>query len=261
MSRRLMCRMTRLSLALAVCLAFEGCASMPGRPKPGVGTPRPDAILDFPTLYQQNCVGCHGAGGMNGPSYPLANPKYQALVSASILRQVIAQGEPGTMMPAFAMSSGGTLTDAQVDVLVTGMRKAWFKSQALAGANPPPYHSTAVANAAAGQQVYATYCVSCHGSADHPGKAASIIDPDFLSLLSDQGLRTIVIAGRPDIGQPDWRSDLSGQPMSDREVTDVVAWLSSKRPNGNAAPTASSESTAREKPAQRNYPAQKSGRG
>jgi cytochrome c oxidase cbb3-type subunit 3/ubiquinol-cytochrome c reductase cytochrome c subunit len=51
-----------------------------------------------------------------------------------------------------------------------------------------------------------------------------------LSLVSDQVLRTVVIAGRPDIGQPDWRSDVPGHPMSDQEVTDVVGWLSSQRP-------------------------------
>ena len=48
--------------------------------------------------------------------------------------------------------------------------------------------------------------------------------------MSDQVLRTVVIAGRPDIGQPDWRNDLPGHPMSDQEVTDVVGWLSSQRP-------------------------------
>jgi cytochrome c oxidase cbb3-type subunit III len=51
-----------------------------------------------------------------------------------------------------------------------------------------------------------------------------------LALASDQTLRTVIIAGRPDIGQPDWRNDLPGHPMSDQEVTDVVEWLSSQRP-------------------------------
>ena len=261
MSAFLLSTARSVGLALLVCLALQGCASMPGRPNPGVETPRPDAVLDFPTLYRQNCVGCHGAGGMNGPSYPLANPKYQALVSESILRQVIAQGEPGTLMPAFATSSGGTLTDAQVDALAAGMRQAWSKPQALAGANPPPYHSATVANAAAGRQVYSTYCASCHGEANHPGKAGSITDPDFLTLVGDQVLRTIVIAGRPDIGQPDWRGDLPGQAMSDREVTDVVAWLSSKRPSANAAAAVSSESPARPNAAHGKPQTEKSGRG
>ena len=87
------------------------------------------------------------------------------------------------------------------------------------------------ADAARGQQVYATYCARCHGAAGQPGKskAGSITEPAFLALVSDQMLRTVVIAGRPDIGQPDWRNDMPGHPMSDQEVTDVVGWLSSQR--------------------------------
>jgi len=39
-----------------------------------------------------------------------------------------------------------------------------------------------------------------------------------------------VSAGRPDRGQPDWRGYIAGRPMSSQEVSDVVAWLASKRP-------------------------------
>ena len=243
-------------LILILCVAIAGCASLPGRPKSGSETPRPSAVLDFPTLYQQNCTACHGATGMNGPSYPLANPAYQAVVDESVLRQVIAQGEPGTLMPAFARSAGGTLTDAQVNALVAGMRAAWYKPQALAGAHPPPYRSAAVADVSAGQAVYSAYCASCHGAPEQRGhsKAGSITNPDFLALISDQGLRTIIIAGRPDISQPDWRSDLLGHEMSDREVTDIVGWLSSKRPNANRAPGASSENLPPQKPIHRVLP-------
>ncbi len=38
-----------------------------------------------------------------------------------------------------------------------------------------------------------------------------------------------MITGRPELGAPDWRGDVSGKPMSDQEVTDVVAWLASRR--------------------------------
>jgi hypothetical protein len=55
------------------------------------------------------------------------------------------------------------------------------------------------------------------------------VDPSFLSLVSDQELRTLVIVGRPELGAPDWRGNVSGQPMSDQEISDVVAWLGSKR--------------------------------
>jgi cytochrome c oxidase cbb3-type subunit 3 len=224
--------MARLLITLVSCIAVLGCGQLPGHPKPGPEVPRPESVLDFKTLYAQNCSGCHGDEGMNGPSFPLANPLYQSLVDEQILRQTIANGEPGTHMPPFAISAGGALTDQQVDALVNGMRAAWFKSGTLESANPPPYKTTKPADAARGQQVYTTYCASCHGAAEASGKskAGSITDPAFLSLVSDQVLRTVVIAGRPDIGQPDWRSDLPGHPLSDQEVTDVVGWLSNQRP-------------------------------
>jgi membrane fusion protein (multidrug efflux system) len=39
----------------------------------------------------------------------------------------------------------------------------------------------------------------------------------------------VSIAGRPELGAPDWRGNVPGKPMSDQEVTDVVAWLASRR--------------------------------
>jgi len=56
------------------------------------------------------------------------------------------------------------------------------------------------------------------------------VDGTFLGLVSDQGLRATIIAGRPDIGQPDWRNDAPGRVMTAQEVSDVVAWLSAQRP-------------------------------
>jgi len=225
-------------LMMVSCLAVLGCGQLPGHPKPGPEVPRPDEVVDFPTLYRQNCSACHGAEGMNGPSYPLANPAYQALVDEQVLHQIVAKGDPGTLMPAFAISAGGSLTDQQVDVLVKGMRAAWFKAGSTA--DQPPYRGGKTADAARGAQVYTTYCASCHGVAGQAAKskAGSITDPAFLALVSDQVLRTVVIAGRPDIGQPDWRNDLPGHPMSDQEVTDVVGWLSSQRPGTQQNKTA-----------------------
>jgi mono/diheme cytochrome c family protein len=227
--------MARLLMTLVSCIAVLGCGPLPGRPKPGSEVPRPDSVVDFATLYRQNCSACHGADGMNGPSYPLANPTYQALVDEQVLHQAVVNGVPGTLMPAFAISAGGSLTDQQVDALVHGTRAAWYKPGTLEGANLPAYKASTTVNPGHGQQVYTSHCASCHGEgAGAPntgieGKAGSILDPAFLSLVSDQVLRTVVIAGRPDIGQPDWRNVQPGHPMSDQDVTDVVGWLSSQR--------------------------------
>jgi hypothetical protein len=56
-----------------------------------------------------------------------------------------------------------------------------------------------------------------------------VLDPAYLALVSDQALRTAVIVGRSDLGMPDWRANISGQPMSPQEISDVVAWLASHR--------------------------------
>lgn len=217
--------------ALLCAGAVAGCASHERVPSAmDMGEMRPDQVVNFSRLYKQNCAACHGEDGGNGVSVPLANPEYLAIVDDNSLRTVIANGEPNTLMPAFARSAGGLLTDQQVNVLATGLRAKWGKPGILDGQNPPPYKADKQGDPAHGQQAYATYCASCHGAnALDPGKAGSILNPTFLALMHDQTLRTIIIAGRPDLGQPDWRNDVPGHPMTDQEITDLVSWLSSQR--------------------------------
>ena len=58
----------------------------------------------------------------------------------------------------------------------------------------------------------------------------SIVDGSFLALVSNQSLRTTVIVGRRELGAPDWRGNVPGTPMSEEDVSDVVAWLAAQRP-------------------------------
>lgn len=213
-----------------LAFALAGC-NLPGRPAPGPEVPRPDAVLSFDTLYGQSCAGCHGAKGSDGAAIDLANPEYEALIDDATLRDIIAHGEKGTLMPGFAVSDGGELTDQQIDVIVKGMRQRWAKANAFNGATPPPYKAAHAGDATKGQAVYAQACASCHGAtAQKPGKAGSILDGSFLALINEQTIRSIVIAGRPDIGEPDWRSHIAGRPMTDAEITDVSAWLMAQKP-------------------------------
>ncbi len=220
----------------AVGLALIGCNRIPGRPGPGPEVVRPDAVLDFPTLYKANCAACHGENGRNGAAISLGNPVYLAVAGEDTLREITAKGVSGKLMPPFAQSSGGMLTEQQITVLSHGMMQQWSKPNLFAGQNVPPYRATLPGDAARGQQAFGTFCARCHGAAGEGvaadasgvGKVGSIVDGSYLSLISDQGLRSITIAGRPDEGMPDWRTD-GAQPMTDQQVTDIVAWLSSKR--------------------------------
>jgi cytochrome c oxidase cbb3-type subunit 3/ubiquinol-cytochrome c reductase cytochrome c subunit len=224
---------------LVLCsFALFGCDHYSGKPVAGAEAARPEEVKDFSRLYAQNCSACHGADGQHGPAIALANPEYQAIVDDNTLRSAITSGEPGTLMPAFAQSAGGMLTEEQVNILVSGMRSHWFKAGSLNGVDAPPYKSGKQGDAAHGQQVFTTYCASCHSTGVQQKmqptqaaktKSSSITDGSYLALISDQSLRAIIIAGRPDLGHPDWRSALPGHPMSDQDVTDVVAWIASQR--------------------------------
>jgi cytochrome c oxidase cbb3-type subunit III len=216
-----------LGLSALVC----GCANAPGQPLPGDRPIVPSEISDFNILYGQNCAGCHGMEGKGGAAIALAGPVYLAIADDTVLRRAMTNGIPGTSMPAFAQSAGGMLTDSQIDVIVKGIRGRWSQPDLFRGADPPPYSSSTPGDSTRGSQVYATYCSSCHGAEGRGAKkASSIVDGSFLALINDQELRTIVIAGRPELGAPDWRGDVPGKPMSAQDVSDVVAWLASQRP-------------------------------
>src|SRR5207245_4470968 len=113
--------------------------AMPGRPKPADRELLPSEVMAFGALYGGNCAACHGADGRLGASRALNDPVYLALVPRDRLRRVVADGVPGTLQPAFAASSGGTLTDAQIDALVDGMLNTWGKAAPAKAGDLPPY--------------------------------------------------------------------------------------------------------------------------
>ena len=225
---------------LAAILA-SGCGAPHGQPAAGSEVLPPKEVLEFGTLYAENCAGCHGTDGRGGAAIALADPVYLAIADDAAIRKVIANGVGGTAMPAFAESAGGMLTDAQIDVITKEIRSRWSQRGIVDAANAPSYAPKSTGDARRGEAAYKTFCESCHGPGGGGGpKGSAITDGSFLALVSDQGLRTIVITGRPELGAPDWREDVPGKPMSDQEITDVVAWLASRRVANPGQPYAAS---------------------
>jgi mono/diheme cytochrome c family protein len=223
-------------VAILLCV---GCRP-PGRPAVADIVLKPEEVRDFGLLYAENCAGCHGHDGKGNVALALANPVYLAVASDDTIRRATALGVPGSLMPAFATSAGGTLTDGQIEILVNEIRARWAKPKAIPGASPPPYATAEPGNVQRGAQVCATFCAGCHGLAGKgTPKGSSIIDDSFLALVSDQNLRLTIIAGRPDLGHPDWRNDVPGRAMTPQEVTDVVAWLIAQRKANPGQPYAS----------------------
>ncbi|MGE3809111.1 MAG: cytochrome c [Gemmataceae bacterium] len=223
--------------------------------------PLPTQITSFIKLYEQNCQACHGAlikpdenysqlseaekdaDGRFGPAPPLSDPLFLAIVSDDDLRKVIAEGRPGTLMPAFAVKGvgleqngvrGGPLTDEQVNILIKGIRGRWGDAK-LKGPFPT-YRVTdpASGNLEAGKKLFKSVCADCHS-----GKR-TLDNPDLLALMSDQMLRRIIITGRPDLTledgkthMPDFRGTAGRpanfKPLTDKDIADLMALLISWR--------------------------------
>ncbi len=196
----------------------------PGRQAVEAATIRPADIADFHSLFSRNCYGCHGANGQGALTVGIGRPVYLALADDATIHETIEQGRPGTPMPAFAQKAGGMLTDAQIDILVHGIR-GWASPGAFADAKPPAYAASEPGDATRGAEVFKISCAQCHGPQGRGARA--ITDPSYLALVSDQHLRTVIIVGMPNFGMPDWRSH--PKPLTDADVGDLVAWLTAQR--------------------------------
>ena len=243
---------TLAALAAAAALAaLTGCENAPGYPR--TVEQRPEQQLDFATLYGQNCAGCHGPDGRGGAAIALNSSTYLAFAGRDHIRTVVARGIKGSLMPAFARSAGGMLTDQQVDAIVEGMFREWSQPATASAAELPPW-PVAPGSAAAGADVYKTACARCHGVTGNgtPSSGHSIADTAYLGLVDDQSLRTIIAAAHPERTTPDWRGYTS-QPLSSQQIDDLVAWLASHRTNApapaaSATPAAVSPIARKEKP-------------
>jgi len=211
------------TLSVAAMLALASCDAR-GRQAAQKVAIRPADIADFRLLYSENCSGCHGTNGQGALTVGIGRPLYLAIADDATIRHVVEEGRPGTPMQAFARKAGGMLTDAQIDILVHGIR-SWADPSAFANTKLPAYTASEAGDATRGAQLFKESCAQCHGPQGRGARA--IADPSYLALVSDQHLRTVIIVGMPNLGMPDWRS--RPKPLTDTDVGDLVAWLVAQR--------------------------------
>ncbi|MEE3328728.1 MAG: c-type cytochrome [Myxococcota bacterium] len=229
-----------LLATLGLCALSLGCnVDLPGKPDEADRYKRPVDVLDFDTLYSENCSGCHGADGRFGPARPLNDPLFLALAGPGAIVRAATTGKAGTPMPAFALSEGGVLSDAQIKAIADGIIARWSDPKA-AGSNLPPYSEKdsiaagfAPGSDVAGAEDFRMHCGPCHGATGAGAKeAGSVVNSSYLALSSDQSLRNTVIAGRLDLGMPNFREyETAGQrvALSPQQISNIVAWLASQR--------------------------------
>jgi len=176
-------------------------------------------------LFFDNCTLCHGQRG-EGDVGPVLNDKpFLAENSDERIYSLIATGVPGTEMPAWGQAYGGPFTDEQIRQLVALMRS--WEPKAIDHQAPlePP-------DAARGQVIFETKCVTCHGE-DGQGTddAPRLNDPENLSKFDDDWYINTITHGRPAQGMPTW-----GTVLSPQDIRDVVAMFRSWQSEASSQP-------------------------
>lgn len=185
------------------------------------------AAIDGGALFQQHCAACHGANGNGGVGVPLSLPDFQYSVTNEYLTTTIRIGRPGRVMPAFTQ-----LSDAEVQAIVKHIR-SW------APGKPYHYPTTKISgDVNHGKQLYAKYCVACHGANGEGGSgtgvtfsrprnlpiiAPSLNNIGFLKAVPDQMIKATLMNGRD--GTP--MISFLKQGLSEKDINDLVVYVRS----------------------------------
>jgi cbb3-type cytochrome c oxidase subunit III len=196
------------------------------------------APLPAAEVYQEYCTACHGDGAygrwdktlarfipaIRGPLAATATPEY--------LEANIAQGRPGTLMPAWAAQAGGLLPQ-EISGLVDYLR---------AGAAPTVVSSAGIVpgDAGHGGVLFAQNCAGCHGPAGRAGTAPELANPVFLSSASDAFIVTTVRNGRAGTAMPAFQRR-GAAALSDTEIGDLLAYIRSWGQGAEATQQAKAE--------------------
>src|ERR1700722_512604 len=86
---------------LALCSLGASPARSQAKPEQGKGAPRADALPGQRT-FTSTCAGCHGLDGRGGERAPnITGSAKLGRLSDANLAAIVANGVPGTGMPAF----------------------------------------------------------------------------------------------------------------------------------------------------------------
>jgi mono/diheme cytochrome c family protein len=169
------------------------------------------------TIYQEQCVACHGSQGEGGVGPALNNKTVLKNTLDEVFFSVIRSGVPNTQMPAWSVDYGGPLTDEDVRNVVAYVR-AWEPNAPVI--EPVVFEPSAER----GALLFESTCAICHGQNGKGDKAPAINDSTRLASLDNTWYRDTIKNGRPAKGMPTW-----GTVLSPNQVDDLLALIDAWR--------------------------------
>lgn len=182
-------------------------------------------------LYLENCAMCHGDDGQGRIGANLS--VFPGIDPGAAIRQIMAEGIPGSVMPAWGQTNGGPLTEQDIldiSAYVTGI---------LEGTEPvapfPEYVPPSIeplpdieGDPAQGAVVFAQNCVACHGDQAQGGFGWPLAHT-WSGNQPEVFIYQVVSEGIENTLMPGWAQALGG-PLEDQQIEDVTAYILSLDP-------------------------------
>jgi len=182
-------------------------------------------------LYVTYCAVCHGVDGEGRVGASLE--AFPGIQVDAALASTIANGVPGSVMPAWAAANGGPLTDQDIADLAAYIQGAFDGTEPIHPA--PTYQPPVIAplpevdgDPTGGAVVYHENCASCHGEQGQ-GVFGYSLAKNWPANDPDAYLRSVVAAGIDGTQMPAW-VEANGGPLSEEQIADVAAYVLTLNP-------------------------------
>ncbi|MHC4971155.1 MAG: c-type cytochrome [Planctomycetota bacterium] len=166
-------------------------------------------------IYRAKCASCHGKKGEGTIGPRLNAESFLTMADDRFLYRAIVEGRPETAMPAWHF-----LTAEDVADLIKYLRD-WQKSPPVALPR-----TRRRGRADFGELLYRQACFACHGPEGRGGVGNQLVNPVFLSSVSDEFLWRTIAHGKDGTAM---RGFLKGRaalmPMSGADIEHVIAYL------------------------------------
>ena len=187
-------------------------------------------------LYVTYCAACHGIDGQGRVGASLE--AFPGIQVDAALASTIANGVPGSVMPAWAVSNGGPLSDQDITDLAAYIQDAFNGTEPIRAA--PTYQPPVIAplpdvdgDPTRGAIVYHESCASCHGEQGQGVFGYSLAKP-WPANDAHAYIRSVVTGGIAGTQMPAWGM-ANGGPLNDQQIADVSAYVLTFDPTSPAA--------------------------
>jgi mono/diheme cytochrome c family protein len=214
-----------------------------------IASAQSDQIAQGAKLYADNCVVCHGVQGEGRVGARLKD--FPSINPAAFVKATVANGVPGSRMPAWSQAKGGPLTDAEIEAIAAFVA-TWTTGNVTPAPTEPPPVLTPLPTVAGvsgdptrGAQVFQQNCKVCHGDKGE-GRIGARLAKSFASAFPAAYIKQVVSDGVNGSVMPAWAQS-NGGPLDAQQIDDVTAFVVSLYKTGSPTfiePTATPSSSS-----------------